>query len=578
MNESTTVGEYLLARLRQLGVEHVFGVCGDFVLGFCNQVVESNVEWIGTCNELSAAYAADGYARIKGLGALVTTYAVGELSALNGVAGSFAESVPVVVITGSPTTEDQKKQPLLHHTLGDYTIPFKIFSKVTSAQAILDDPKRAPQEIDRVLSVCLTRHSPVYISLPADMCAAKCVAPDPNFQFVKEIEVDDQVLEECLGETLHMLENAKKPIIIGDVELIRKKLQDPFRCLIEKSGYPYTTVMMGKTVLDEDHPQYIGLYEGDRSRAYVKDRVEKADCVIYLGALLTDFNTGGFSADLNPKILITATHDKVIIRYHTYDKIPLETFMTRLSERIPKRDPKTLDIKQAIYGCVHKPSRYNENALEASAKHSMKKGEKITLHRFFDRVSDFLLPNSVVIAETGVSMFSLAETLLPPQTTFIGQIFYGSIGYTVGAALGAAIALKDTDHEVVLCIGDGSFQVTAPDLSTFIRHKLKPVIFLINNDGYTIERAITDRHPVFNDIQPWSYHLLPSVFAGQKSEAKGIDIYTEDQLDDALENYVNKNRKAGQISFLEVHFDRKDMPPTLTKAGEAMAKKNHIAQ
>jgi indolepyruvate decarboxylase len=395
---------------------------------------------------------------------------------------------------------------------------------------------------------------------------------------VKEVEVDDQVLEECMEETLKMVEAAQKPIIIADMELIRKKLHKQFRHLLEKSGFPYVTVMMGKAVIDEDHPQFIGLYEGNRSRAYVKDRVESSDCIIYLGALMTDFNTGGFSADLKPKKLITATNDKVNIKYHSFDKIPLETFMAQLSDKVTKRDPATLDIKRAIYGCVHKPARYIEQG-EAPTKHAMQKGEKTTLRRFFDRVSDFIQPNSVVIAETGVSMFSVAETLLPKGCDFIGQIFYGSIGYTVGATLGVAMALKDTDREVVLFVGDGSFQVTAQDLSTYIRNKLKPVIFLINNDGYTIERAITDRHPLYNNIQPWAYSLLPYVFAGGKDEAtKGAEVFTEDQLDDVLENFVPKNRKEGRMSFVEVHFDRMDIPASLAAAGESMAKKNQIAK
>jgi len=573
----TNVGNYLLTRLKLLGVDHVFGVCGDFVLGFCNQIIESGVEYVGTCNELNSAYAADGYARIKGLGALVSTYAVGELSALNGVAGSFAEGIPVVVISGSPTTEDQKKQPLLHHTLGDYSIPYKIYSQITAAQAILDDPTRAPQEIDRVLSVCLTKQKPVYISLPADICIAECVAPDPHFQFIQELQVDDQVLDECLEETVHMLREAHHPVIIADMEIIRKELQKQFRNLLEESGYPFVTVMMGKSVIEEDHPQFIGLYEGNRSRAYVKNRVEESDCILYLGALMTDFNTGGFSADLKAKRLITATHDKVSIKYHSFDNIPLSVFMEKLKERVPKKDKASLNIKPAIQGCVHKPARYNENG---ASKHSFEKGKKLKLEYFFDRVSDFLPPNSVIIAETGVSMFSVAETLLPRGAKFIGQIFYGSIGYTVGATVGVCTALQDSpEKEVILFVGDGSFQVTAPDLSTLIRHNYKPIIFLINNDGYTIERAITDRHPLYNNIQPWAYHLLPGVYAGGKDTSyNGMDVFTEDQLDDVLENQIPQKRKQGRMSFVEVHFDRLDIPSSLAAAGKSMAAKNKIAQ
>jgi TPP-dependent 2-oxoacid decarboxylase len=124
-----TVADYLITRLKEIGVGHLFGVPGDFVLGFFNQVLKSDLKYVGTCNELNAAYAADGYVRIRGVGAFSSTYGVGELSAINGVAGAFAERVPMVVITGSPSTISFRTRPLLHHTLGDYQIPLRIYEK-----------------------------------------------------------------------------------------------------------------------------------------------------------------------------------------------------------------------------------------------------------------------------------------------------------------------------------------------------------------------------------------------------------------------------------------------------------------
>ncbi len=230
-----------------------------------------------------------------------------------------------------------------------------------------------------------------------------------------------------------------------------------------------------------------------------------------------------------------------------------------------------MDIQKATQGCVHRPDRY-----------VAKKGEKLTTHRFFDRLSGFLLPGSIVIGETGISMFCLAETLLPRGSTFLGQIFYGSIGYALGATLGVSMALKspslqDKKREVVLCIGDGSFQETCQDLSTIIRHDLNPIIFLVNNEGYTIERSITDKHPIYNDIQNWKYHKLPEIF-DPKGQVKGIECWTEDGLEDALGNYLEKNREQKKLSFIELHFDKWDCPPALLKAGQSMAEKNEIAK
>jgi TPP-dependent 2-oxoacid decarboxylase len=548
-----TVAEYLLIRLKEIGVDHLFGVPGDFVLGFLNQVLKSDVAYVGTCNELNAAYAADGYARIRGAGAFATTYGVGELSAINGVAGAFAERVPVVAITGSPATVSFRTRPLLHHTLGDYQIPLRIYERVTVASTELVSGEMAPAEIDRVLSVCLARQQPVYVSLPADVVTMKCRRPGP-FRLPSAGPSDPDALGEAIEEALGMLDQAQKPVVLGDVELIRFKLREEFAGLLDKTGFPYVTMMLGKTVLSEHHPQFIGLFEGDRSRAYVRKRVEHADCVLKLGAWMTDFNTGGFTADLDDSKTISANIRSVKIKHHCYQNVYLGDFILGLTERLSRRDPATLEIERAADGCVHRHTEpYRVDA-----------PRPLTVKRFFDRVSHFVKKNAIVVAETGVSLFSAAEMLMPEGATFIGQTFYGSIGYTVGATLGAGMAAGD--RQVVLFVGDGPFQVTCQDLSTMIRNRLRPVVFLINNDGYTIERVIVDRP--YNDIQPWRYHRLVDVFGGGLS----FDVRTEGELDEALE----KAERADGLVFVEVHMDRLDCPESLRSAGRAMAESNRL--
>jgi len=548
-----TVAEYLLTRLKEIGVDHLFGVPGDFVLGFFNQVLKSDVKYVGTCNELNAAYAADGYARIRGIGAFASTYGVGELSGINGVAGAFAERVPVVVITGSPSTVSFRTRPLLHHTLGDYQIPLRMYEKVTVASTQLASGETAPAEIDRVLSACLSRQRPVYISLPSDVVTMKCIPPSA-FPFPTPAASDQDALGEAIKEALGMLDKAKKPVVIGDVELIRFKLQKEFAAFLEKTGFPYTTMMLGKTVLSEHHPQFIGLFEGDRSRDYVRNRVETADCILQLGALLTDFNTGGFTTNLDDARTISANIRFVRIKHHYYENVQLHDFILGLTEKLSRRDPASLEIQCAADGCVHRPT----------APYQPDAPKPLTLGRFFDRMSHFIESDAIVIAETGVSLFSAAEMLMPERATFIGQTFYGSIGYTVGATLGAGMAAED--RQVVLFVGDGSFQVTCQDLSTMIRNGLRPVIFLINNDGYTIERVIVDRP--YNDIQPWRYHKLVEVFGG----GLGLDVRTEGELEDALD----KAAEADGLVFIEIHTERMDCPESLRSAGRSMAKTNQL--
>jgi len=548
-----TVAEYLLTRLKEIGVDHLFGVPGDFVLGFLNQVLKSDVQYVGTCNELNAAYAADGYARIRGIGAFASTYGVGELSALNGVAGAFAERVPVVVITGSPSTVNFRTRPLLHHTLGDYQIPLRMYEKITAASTQLVSAETAPAEIDRVLSACLIRQLPVYISIPSDVVRMKCKRPNA-FPFPASVPSDQDVLKEAIQEALGMLEKAKKPVVVGDVELIRFKLQKEFAGFLDKTGFPYTTMMLGKAVLSEHHPQFIGLFEGDRSRDYVRNRVSSADCLLQLGALMTDFNTGGFTTRLDDAKTISANIRTVKIRHHYYENVYLHDFILGLTEKLSRRDPATLEIQCAADGCIH---RHTEPYQPDAPK-------PLTIKRFFDRMSHFIENNSIVVAETGVSLFSAAEMLMPEGATFIGQTFYGSIGYTVGATLGACMAAQD--RPAVLFVGDGSFQVTCQDLSTMIRNRLKPVIFLVNNDGYTIERVISDRP--YNDIQPWHYHKLVDVFGG----GLGLDVRTEGELENALD----KAAATDGLVFIEIHTGRLDCPESLRSAGRSMAETNQL--
>ncbi len=548
-----TVGEYLLARLKQIGVDHLFGVPGDFVLGFLNQVLQSDVTYVGTCNELNAAYAADGYARIRGIGAFASTFGPGELSALNGVAGAYAERVPVVAITGSPATVNFRTRPLLHHTLGDYQIPLRIYEKITVASAQLVPDETAPAEIDRVLSACLSAQQPVYLSLPADVVTMKCVRPGA-FTSPMHARSDPDALGEAIQEASEMLEKARNPVVIGDVDLIRFTLQRAFAGLLEKTGFPYATMMLGKTVLSERHPQFIGLFEGDRSRDYVRSRVEGADGILQLGALLTDLNTGGFTARLDDAKTVSATMSSVRIKHHCYEHVQLRDFILGLTDKLSRRDPATLDITRAADGCVHRPTEpYHADA-----------PRPLTVRRFFDRVSRFIRPDAIVVAETGVALFSAAEMLMPEGATFIGQAFYGSIGYTVGATLGAGMAARN--RQIVLFVGDGSFQVTCQDLSTMIRNGLKPVIFLINNDGYTIERVIVDRP--YNDLQPWQYHRLVDVFGG----GLGLDVRTEGELEEALD----KAAAADGLVFIEIHTGRFDCPESLRSAGRSMARVNRL--
>eukprot|EP01114_Cavostelium_apophysatum_P013932 TRINITY_DN3480_c0_g1_i5.p1 TRINITY_DN3480_c0_g1~~TRINITY_DN3480_c0_g1_i5.p1 ORF type:complete len:573 (+),score=105.67 TRINITY_DN3480_c0_g1_i5:73-1791(+) len=545
----TTVGEYLIERLKEVGVDDIFGVPGDFVIPFMHQIEENkSIRLINTCNELNAAYAADGYARIRGVGCVCTTFGVGELSAINGVAGSFAERIPVVAITGTPSMEKQRANVMLHHTAGPYDTQTKMFAMITAYAAFLSDPETAPDEIDRALTECLSQKRPVYINLPADVTKMTCRRSRGKIS-PREVLSDQTALAQILDEAVAMIDSASLPVIVADAEISRFGYQKEFAQLLSASGLPYTCLMMGKTLLDESNPQFIGLYMGDRSRKYVEQRVSKADCVLAIGLVMSDLNTGGFTLNIPREKEIRVHNDVVTIRGRDFKNVSMKDFMVGLSNRLKRRDPSTLDMHNASEGCTHRRSEGYEPVTN----------QKLTATRFFDRMAHYIPENAIVLAETGLSMFGAAEVFMPSGVTFIGQVFYGSIGFTVGATLGVCVAAPE--RPVVLFVGDGSFQVTCQDLSTMIRFKTKPTIFLINNDGYTIERLIQDGS--FNDIQPWKYHKLPLIFGG----SEGYEVSQEGGLEVTLRHVEEHHER---LNLVEIHLDRMDCTEPLRKAGMLM--------
>jgi indolepyruvate decarboxylase len=285
----------------------------------------------------------------------------------------------------------------------------------------------------------------------------------------------------------------------------------------------------------------------------VRQRVENADCILSLGALMTDLNTGGFTARLDGAKTISANIRSVKVRHHSYADVYLKDLIAGLARRLSRRDPARLDVRRASEGCLHR----------RTAGYGLEPGRPLTVRRLFDRASHFVCCDTVAIAETGVALFSAAETLMPEGTTFLGQMFYGSIGYTVGATVGACLAAPG--RRVVLFVGDGAFQVTGQELST-IRNRLKPIIFLLNNDGYTIERVICDG--AYNDIQPWKYHRLVDVFGS----GMAFEVRTEGELEEAL----RQAEAADSLVFIEVHTDRLDCFESLKRAGASLARANQL--
>src|SRR6266478_5080642 len=328
MKTSPSIGEYLIQRLYAHGVRHIFGIPGDYVLAFYDLLSKSKIRIINTCDEQGAGFAADAYARVRGLGAVCVTYCVGGLKVANTTAEAFAEKSPVVVISGAPGMKEREKNPLLHHKVREFDTQKRVFEQLTIASTVLSDPQTAFQEIDRVLHAALRYKRPVYIELPRDIVSVPGI-PHHRASEIHE-RSDSKSLRAALSEAEEMINGARKPVILADVEVHRFGLQEQVLQLVQKTNIPVAATVMGKSVIGEQHPFYLGIYEGAMGREDVRQYVESSDCLIMLGAFMTDINLGVYTARLDPARSISATSEKLSIRYHSYEDVRFKDFMRGL--------------------------------------------------------------------------------------------------------------------------------------------------------------------------------------------------------------------------------------------------------
>lgn len=541
----TTIGAFLLKRLRQLGIRHVFGVPGDYNLQFLEQIKEADgLEFIGTCNELNAAYAADGYARLNGAAAILTTYGVGELSAICGVAGAAAEHVPMVCITGAPPLRAMEQGWLLHHTLaeGNYDDMLNCYRQFTVAQTRLT-PLNAVTETDRVLIACQQEKRPVYIQLPSDVSYLTIDAPDEPL--VIPSHSDPERLEAALAHLLELWSEARRPALLIDMDADRFGLAGPLRQLVAKAQIPYASMTTAKGVLDETDPLWLGHYIGRSSPPRAKEAVETSDFLIATAPRFTEANSGHFSQSLPPAHTVQLGGRRTAIGGEFYEGVVARDLVEAFTERLGRVEAEAAPPRPQD-GWIVEPSA------------------ALTQARLWPRIARFIAPGDVVIAESGTSNIGLTPQVLPAGTTYITANIWGSIGYTLPAVLGTALADEKRRH--LLFIGDGSFQLTVQELSTILRLRLKPIIFLLNNRGYTIERFILGMKDAYNDVANWRYTELPGVFAPE-----GDFFVAQAGTEQELETVLQQAAASGKLSFIELHLDPFDAPDNLKKFGPATA-------
>lgn len=540
-----TVIQYVLRRLNEIGVDDIFGVAGDYAFPVNDAIVEHPaVNWIGCCNELNAAYAADGYARMRGVGAVCTTFGVGELAAIGAIAGSYAENLAVFHLVGTPNLATQEGRALVHHTLGngEFDVFRRMAEPIVCASATMT-PQNAVSETERLIAEALYHRRPVYMAFASDVATMPVLGSAPVLSMRTS---DPGSLAAATDRVVAALNNAGQACVLPGVLLRRLGLRDAAAAFVDASGLPFATMFADKSVLGEDHPGYIGMYAGRLMGERVRAFVESCDAVVIIGAMLTDGNTAGFTVRLDPDRTIKIDHHRTIVGSTVYRNVEMADILAQLSGRItnhaerPAIPPETLG---PIVGGGEDP---------------------ITADALYPRWADFFRPGDVIITDTGTSSLGLAFAQLPTGAEFHNQTLWASIGWATPAAFGAAIGAPD--RRLILITGEGSHQMTAQEISQFGRHGLRPIVFVLNNSGYLSERMLCkDMALAYNDIAAWNYSELPHAMGCQgwfNARVSSCGV-----LDDALKTA----EQADGASYIEVITDAHEAPPMYKKLHENVA-------
>src|SRR5581483_5644491 len=503
------LGEFLFAYLYRRGVRHSFGVPGDFALPTFAWLEKSQIRSVTMTHEPSAGFAADAYSRLSGLGLVCVTYCVGGLNVLNAIAGAYAEKSPVVVVSGAPGRKDREKDPLLHHKVKTFETQRRVYDEVTVASTVLLDEQRAASEVARCVEACLQHKRPVYIEVPHDMVDRE--VPIVNIATPPPQQSDPHTLNAAVAETLELIRNAKKPVILAGVELARYRTAGLVLRRAEKMNIPIAADLLSKSAIPEDHRLYLGVYGGAMSSdEHVRKYVESADLVLMLGTFITDMSMGFYTAKLDRRRTVLATTERVNVQYHRYDSIQVRDFL------------------EALASAGTKPKRFKHPNPQAPPK-PLRNGERpdaLTMPDVFRILSLNLDERSCVIADIGDAIFGAVCIRSARQPQFIAPAYYMSMGFAVPASIGVALAAKTLRPYVL--VGDGAFQMTGVEISTIVRLGLNPIIIVLNNDGYGTMRQI--REGCFNVITQWNYNKICEVVRG----GQGVIASTKGEFDAAL--------------------------------------------
>lgn len=540
-----SVADFLIDRMDNAGIRHVFGVPGDYVLNFYKKLDDyDNIKLINATDENHAGFAADAYARVNGIGCVCVTYNVGALKISNAVACAYAERSPLVVISGSPGMKERKEGIMLHHMVRSFDCQREVFEKITCASTVLDNPNVAGFEIDRVFEALNHHKLPVYIELPRDIATKPVIYDVYNQGTPTSPETDEQNLEEAIEEVVGWLNTAKRPIIMAGVQVSRFGLGSQLVRFAEKTNIPIVTTLLSKSVVSEIHPLFRGLYAGSTSQEGVQEAVEESDCLLMFGVLVTDMTTSFMPVQFNKRRTVSCSIEGMKVKNHAYANVMFKDFCHALFKS---------DVVKKI--------SYLKPTIKIEEKFTPSPDDKITTKRFYQKINSILDEKTTVLADTGDTLFGALDLICHHNNSFLCPAFYTSMGFAIPGALGVQTAQPHI--RPIVLVGDGAFQMSCTELSTIVDRGLNPIVFVINNKGYVTERMLLDGP--FNDVRNWKYHEVVEMIDG----GIGLEVFKEGDLDKAISIALDSD----ELVVINVHIDPDDISPALKRMAVGLSKR-----